>query len=236
MEQPSNLENRIRPKNIILPFKVLVSPLKTFAQLVQEPVRIGLIPLILLLPVLAAGVQYVSATRIILLINNQSTSLASAPFFANWFTNQFALTMLTIILFWLVFATSLALISPIFKGKQISFRALYIILGYLLTVFLILYAVRILVYSLLPSIRFDFLSSWPPSSQSDIDAVNKLVTDNWGSNIVFEFGNIFTLIAFMWLIMLGSVAIRAVREISWQKAFLVSLVGAILSFLLLGPP
>ena len=221
--------------DLMLPFRVLVSPLRTFGQLAQKPTAKGLVTLAVLILVITAAAQYATATRIFLTINGQPTSFTATDLFPNWFTSILATTNLYIVLYWLVFASGLALVGRFFGGKQVKLRSLLVILAYLLSVLIVLYAVRTITYLALPPIAFE-TGSWPPVEQAQIDAALNLMSQNWGSLLAYQIGSYFTFVSFAWLVLLGVVAVKATRDISWPKASLVSVAGFMFTAFLFGFP
>jgi hypothetical protein len=139
------LEKETAIKDFILPFKILVSPLRAFSQFAQKPGGKGLISLAALILVSAAATIYASATKIDLNINGP-TNLILTDTFNGWFVNTLAYTISNLLLFWLAFAVGLTLISRLGGGKQISSRVLLVGFGYLLSVFIVVYVVRAAMY------------------------------------------------------------------------------------------
>jgi len=221
--------------DLILPFRVLISPLRTFGQLTQKPTAKGLATLAVLIIAITAAAQYASATKIILTVNGQPTSFTATNVFADWFTRILATTNIYIVLYWLVFAVGLALVGRFFGGKEVKLRSSFVILGYLLSVLIILYTVRTITYLALPPITFE-TGSWPPGEQADIDAALSRMSQNWGPLLAYQFGTYFTFVSFAWLFLLGVVAVKAMRDISWLKASLVSAVGFSFTVFLFGLP
>jgi len=221
--------------DLLLPIRVLVTPIRTFAQLAQKPTAKGLITLAALLVIIVAASQYVTATRIYLTINDQPTSFVLTDSFINWFTNILESTSIFIVLYWLIIAASLALISRFFGGKVVKLRTSLVIFAYLLSVFVVLYAVRAITYMALPPITFA-AGSWPPVDETAINAALELISQNWGGLLIYQFGSYFTFVALVWLVLLGAVAVKTMREISWTKASLVSVTGFMIAVLLFGLP
>lgn len=221
-------------KDLVLPFKILISPFKTFAQLAQNPNVKGLISLSALTIIAIAATLYASAARTDLTINNQHTSLLATGTFNSWFTSNLAISLISVLLYWLVFATGLALMSRMFAGKQVSLRAVFTDLAYLLSVFVVLYAVRAAMYLALPTISFG-ISYWPPVGDTDVNAAVNLMKETWSPLIVYQFGYIFSIVAIVWLIILGAIAVKALREISWSKALAVSAAGSFITLFIFGP-
>ncbi len=188
-----------------------------------------------LILIVVAAAQYATATRIFLTINNQPTSFIATDSFANWFTSILASTSFFIVIYWLIVASGLALVSRFFGGKEVKLRNSLVIFAYLLSVFIVLYAVRAITYLALPPITFD-VGSWPPVDQVAIDAALERIGQNWGGLLVYQFGSYFTFASLVWLVLLGTIAVKAMREISWTKASLVSVIGFMIAVLLFGLP
>jgi len=110
-----------------------------------------------------------------------------------------------------------------------------VIFAYLLSVFVVLYAVRAITYMALPPITFA-TGSWPPVGEDAINAALELISQNWGSLLIYQFGSYFTFVALVWLVLLGAIAIKTMREISWTRAILVSVTGFMIAVLLFGLP
>jgi len=221
--------------DLLLPFRVLISPLKTFSQLSQRPTARGLITLAALILVVTAAAQYASATRIILTIDDQQISFMATGSFVGWLMGALSTTMFSIVIYWLVFAAGMAVISRFLAGKETTLRNSLVILAYMLSVFAVLYGVRTVMYLALPSILFQ-TASWPPVDQADVDKAVNLMTQTWGSLPIYQFGSYFTLVAFAWLVILGAVAVKAMRETSWAKAGVISTIGFVFTLFLFGLP
>lgn len=221
--------------DLILPFRVLVSPLRTFEQLAQRSTAKGLITLAALILVVATASQYATATKIFLTVDSQPTSFVRTDSFASWFPSILATTGFSIILYWLVSASGIALLGRFFGGKEVKLRNSLVIFAYLLSVLVVLYAVRLVTYLALPPITFG-IGSWPPVDPTAIDDALSLISQQWGSLFVYQFGSYFTFVAFVWLILLGMVAVKTMRDISWSKASLVSVAGFMITVLLFGLP
>lgn len=234
--QQTKLNEKKTLSAVILPFKVLISPSKAFNEIAQNPSFKGLFPLSALILVVIAATLYAFASKIVLNINGP-TSLLATDFFPSWYTNVFVSTLVYIILYWSVFASSLALLSKMLGGKETSWRAVLVVLASLLSVFIILYAVRALMYLALPSIYFTDNSSWPPVSQSpEESAAFALFSQSWSSLSVYQFLNFFPWFALAWLVALGAMAIRALREVSWTRATIVSVICFAIALILFGLP
>lgn len=221
--------------DLILPFRILFSPFRTFKQLAQRPIAKGLITLFALVFAITAAAQYVFATRIWLTINAVPISFVQTDNFAAWFAASFSSTILYIVIYWLLLAIGLMLISRILKGREAGLRNSFVIFGYLLSVFVVLYAVRAIMYLALPSIQFQ-IDSWPPSAATVEEVVN-LVAQNWGPLFAYQFGYYyFTLIFLGWLVILATIAVKTMREVNWLKASVVSVIALLITVFLLQLP
>jgi hypothetical protein len=219
-------------RDLVMPLRILISPLSAFKQLAANPTAKGLLSLVAFVIVVSAAALYASATKIILTVDGQYVSFISASSFMNWFLGALSMTVFSIALYWLTAAAGLALISRFsFKGsKVISLRTSLVVFGYLLSVFVVLYVVRAAIYFALPPITFT------SSTLPEIDEVRRLVTQNWVPLPVFQLFDYFAYAAFVWLVLLGTIAIKAMREISWFKAGMISLTGFLLTLTLFGLP
>jgi Yip1 domain len=221
--------------DLLLPLRVLVSPIRTFTQLAQRSTAKGLITLAALIVLIVAAAQYATATRVYLTIDSQSVNFTATASFTTWFAGILGSTISFIVLYWLIIAASLALIGRFFGGKAIGLRTALVIFSYMLSVFIVLYAVRTITYLSLPPITFD-VSSWPPTDEVAINAALERISQNWGSLLVYQIGSYFTFAALAWLIILGAIAVKTMREISWTRAALVSITGIMIAALLFGLP
>lgn len=222
-------------KDLALPFRILISPLKTFSQLAQSPRLKGLVSMSVLILALTATTVYAFASKIILNVNGP-TSFVATGLFNSWFTSNFAATLLYIVLYWLIFASGLALVGKIVGGKDSSWRSVLAVLGYLLSVFIVVYAVRTLLYLSLPPLFFEQSSSWPPVETTETDAALGIINANWGTLYTYQLLTYLPVAAFLWMAVLGAVAVRVLREVSWGRALIVSIVGLFIALFLFGPP
>jgi len=222
-------------KDLIMPFKILIMPVRAFSQLSQRAAAKGLITLAALIVTIAALAQYVSATKIVLTINGQPSSFMATAGFTTWLAGTLSTTVISIMMYWLVFSAGLALISRFVSGKETKLTNSFVILGYMLSVFFVLYAVRTVMYLALPSISFQ-LGSWPPTEPAQIDEALSLITQTWGSLPIFQFERFFSYVSFAWLVLLGAIAVKTMREISWSKAGVISSAVFVFTLFLLGLP
>ena len=222
-------------RDLTLPFMILVSPLKTFRQLARRPTAKGLITLAVLVLIAVAASEYAFSTRILIKINDQFIVIAATGFFPSWFVPTFMSTLIGILLYWSVFVASFFLLGRIFGGKETSLRNSLVIFAYTLSVFALLYAIRTVVYLALPSLGLE-INYWPPT-EADYNYVSDLVNQNWSTAYAFQIGfGYFSFAALAWLTILGAIAQKVTRGISWGRALVVSITGFLVLFLLFGPP
>lgn len=221
---------------LVLPFKILISPFKTLNQLAQAPTVKGFVSLVAFLMLFTATTLYAFASRIFVNINGAPIAFVVTSPFNSWYTGSFTLALVYILIYWVMVAMGLALIGKIIGKKDTSWRALFIVFGYLLSVFIVLYAVRTIMYLSLPSIYFPDSNSWPPADQAQQDAALSLVNQDWGTLIPYHFLSYLPIIAFVWLAILGTVAVRVLHEVSWTRSITVSLIGFFITLFILGLP
>ena len=221
--------------DLMLPFMVLVSPLKTFRQLAQRPTAKGLITLTVLVLTAVAASEYAFSTRIFIKMDDQFIVIPATESFLSWFVPTFMSTLIGILLYWSVFAVSFLLLGRILRGEETSLRNSLVIFAYALSVFALLYAIRAAAYLALPSLNLE-ISYWPPT-EADYSYVSDFVNQNWSTAYAFQIGyGYFSFAALAWLTILGAIAQKTTRGISWGRALVVSITGFLVLFFLFGPP
>lgn len=232
---PEQVPELTLAKQVVLPFKILISPVKTFSQLAQKPTAKGLITLAALILLVTAVAQYVSASRIILTVNSQPIDFLVTESFQGWYVGAFTSTVLGIFVYWAIFAIGLTLVSRTFGGTITSWRALLVGFGYVLSVFIVLYAVRTIMYLALPPITFN-LSAWPPSTEEQVNQTVRLMQEVWGPSYAYQIGTIFTFVALIWMVLLATVAVRTLRGVGWGRAAAVAALSYTFTLFLFGIP
>jgi hypothetical protein len=218
-------------ESLTYPFKVIVSPMKAFQRISAYPDIKGFIIIIALLMLASAAVQFSVATKIILNINLQPTSLVATDFFQNFFIQGIIESIFIFSLNWLLFGGALLLIATIMGAKGGSWRQFFIIVGYALTVFILRTVVSAVLVSTLPQINFS-LSAWPPGTEEERTNANNLINANWGPLLAFQAGSYVNLVFDAWLVILGATALRAYRAIPWSRAAIISVTAYLIYFTL----
>jgi len=232
---PEQVPELTLAKQIVLPFKILISPLKTFSQLAKRPTAKGLITLAALIVLVTAVAQYASASRIVLTVNSQPVDFLVTESFEGWYVGAFTSTVLGIFVYWAIFAIGLTLVSRTLGGAKTSWRVLLVGFGYVLSVFIVLYAVRTIMYLALPPIKFD-LSTWPPSTEDQINQAVSHMQEAWGSSYAYQIGTVFTFIALIWMVLLATIAVRALRGVGWARAGAIAAISYTFTLFLFGIP
>lgn len=225
-------------QDLSVPLRVLISPFRAFRQLAQQPSARGLLTIVVLMLSISAVAQYAFGTKIFLTINGESVGFVTTDLFMNWFVGALAnIVAYSIILYWLVAAISMALIGRFFGGgKAISLRVSLTVLGYLLSVFVVLWTVRAIIYLSLPPIAFPY-NTWPPIEPSEREGATSLIVQSWGPLLGVRFDFYFAYATFVWLVLLGMVAVKTMYETTWVKAGIVAVLGFMFAFMFfLGPP
>lgn len=209
------------------PLRVLVSPLKAFQRIAAYPDLRGLLLVIVLLIAAAAGLQFTVSSKIQLM----GTSLVDTSFFESVLVSGVVQSFSIFIISWLIFAAALLLLSSLLGAKGGSWSQLFIIIGYALSVFVLRTVVSALLILTLPPINFN-LSAWPPTTETDITNVNNQIAADWGPLPGFQVGGYINLIFDAWLVILGAVAMRAYKGVTWSRAAIIAVTAYLIYFTL----
>jgi len=231
-ETPSKLTENQKLKALVYPFKVIVSPFKAFKEIAQNPDIKGFALIIGLILLATLGVQFSWASKIILTIGTQPTSLFATTLFPGFLLSAMIETIFVFLLNWLVFSGALFLITMVLSQGGSPWRRFLILIGYAFSVFIIRVAASAVLISTLPEIDFRPLATWPPITEDEATLVRDRINAAWGDSMVFQVGMYFNLAIDAWLVMLGAIAVHASREITWSKAVTVSVIAYFIYFTL----
>jgi len=234
VEKPAIIERppQSHLKALVYPFNVLVSPLKTFKQMVQYPDIMGLALIIGLLLLSSAVVQYAAASKIILNINAQPVSLLESSYFQSLLITGMIESVFLFVLNWAIFAGALLLITTLMGAKGGSWRLSFILVGYAFTVFVVRTVITAALVSTLPQLNLSNLSSWPPSTETEQTYYFNQVNSVWGPSVASQALQVVNFAVDVWLVILGTIAVRVYREISWSKAAIIAVTAYLMFFTL----
>jgi hypothetical protein len=207
---------------LIYPFRLIVSPLKTFKEIDQNPRALGVF-LVIVLDVLAAiGTSYFQASKIFLNSQTGSVSLLNSNLFPAHLASFVLQTTSSFVLNWILFSLLLLLLIKFTGGSQGgSWRSFIIIVGYAFIVVVIYIAVNAALISTLPNIPFD-LSTWTGGNAT---LINDQFNAVWGRTVTYEALTYVSYAFQIWLVALGALAAYTAQEIKALRALLVSIIA-----------
>jgi hypothetical protein len=220
----------------VFPFKVLLSPFKTFTEIAQHPDVKG-IALIAALTLLATtGFYYAYSAKVVYYSNGIPTRFLSSNLFSGFITSIVAQEALSFIFSWLFYAGILFLIMRAFGQKGGSWRLFFILVGYALSIVIVQSGVNALLVATLPELHFSTLNTWPPSTPDEIAIVNMGIQETWGPLLAFQAFTIFNFplvnIFDLWLLLLSVIIVKTFNEIPWGTAAMITFTAFILRFFL----
>lgn len=222
-----------RRRALMYPLEVIVSPLKAFRDIAQNPSFIGLLVIFGLFMLLSGGQEYVRASKIVLDSGAQSVTLLYYDSFVSRFAVVLVRSFYGLFLNWITYAGILFLLLRVFNEKVVPLRPFLIVVGYTFSILILYVAVSSVLVSTLPQVAIP-LDKWTSQDSKDMQDVAKLVNDTWGPTIASSLINILSLVFNFWLMMLGAVALHISVETKWTKALLISIVAYLASIILTG--
>jgi hypothetical protein len=229
---PNELTKHSLRKALAYPFEVLVSPLKAYKEIVQNPDARGLILVVGLVLLATVAVQLASASKIFLSLYTPPSSLLVTNLLIGYLLTALVGTGLSFVLQWLIFAGALLLFARLLGEKGSSpWRQFFTLIGYAFSVFIIRIGVSAVLISTLPPIDFQ-LATWPPPNASESLIASDRISNIWGPMFAYQAGVYFNLLIDVWLVILSTIALHTHREITWGKAAMVSVIAYFLLFTL----
>jgi len=223
-EAPSKMTERQTLKALVYPFEVLVSPIKAFKKITQNPNLIGLLLIGGLFLLAAATAEYGRASKIFLDTETQPVSLLNSDFFGRNLVSVLFQSAFSFLLNWIMYAGVLLLMIRVFREKGGPWRPFFIAVGYAFFILVIYVAINALLVLTLPEIHFQ-MSIWSSETPEDIAMINQTFNDVWGPTLAAQAVNYLSLVFQFWLVALGAIAVHASSEIKWEKAIVISVVA-----------
>jgi hypothetical protein len=220
-------------------FEVLYSPLKAFEEIAKSPDIKG--PLLILLITLLASVsmQYSYSTRTVLQIESggEYVPLVATEIFAEQLMSTLMDTVFRFSISWLIYGMMFITILKLFRGKEGPWYHLFITIGYTFIVAAVFIFVNALIVSTFPVINLDF-EVWNGALGGDEEMIKKMILEyeeTWGSLLAYQLRPYLSIVMETWTAVLGAVAIHFLREVSWNKAMIISAIASAVSLILRGP-
>jgi len=207
-------------ESLTYPFRVIVSPLKTFQRIAAYPDIKGFVVVIGLFLLVSVGAQYTLASKLVLTINAQPVNLVTTTYLQDTLISGTFYSLLPFILGWLIFAGLLLVITNITGTKGGRLRQFLVIAGYAFTVFVIRTAITAVLISTLPQVNLSLPA--PPVTEAEWTDYYNQINAVWSSLLATQALPIFNYIIDAWLAILTAVGVRVFQGVSWSRAATIS--------------
>ena len=205
-------------------FRVLYSPLKAFEEIAKTPKVKGPL-LILLITLLAyAGASYISSSKILLETEKGTGAympLTSTDLFTGPLIWTLTYTMFSFFLNWFFYGITFLLIMKLFGVKEGPWRQLFILIGYTFIVTAVVVFVRAILIYTYPTVNFEF-ETWTKALEGNAQAQVTIFQEY--ARRAYAFASYFFVVREVWTAALSAVAIHFLREVSWNKALIISVI------------
>ena len=222
-------------------FKVVYSPLKAFEEIAKAPDFKGVILLFLITLLASVSAQYVSSSKTLLQAEEGSGTyvpLTATDLFSGRLMLTLTNTSFRFFLNWLIYGATFLLVLKLFRAKEGSWHKLFILIGYTFIVAAVFVFVSAIFISTFPTINFEFETWTKAFLEGDVQAQTLMLQkyeNNWVLLPAYQIGSYLFIAVEVWTAALGAVAVHSLREVSWNKALIISTVVAALSFFLRFP-
>ena len=224
-------------------FRVVYSPLKAFEEIAKAPNVKG--PLLILLITLPASIslEYIRSSKILLEVETGGgiyTPFNATDLFRSRLISTLTSSTLGFFLKWLIYGASFLLILKLFRTQEGPWHHIFILIGYTFIVATIFVIVNAILISTLPIIRLDFETWTQAFLEGDVEALSQVLQE-YERNLaglpaqIAQIGFYLIIVNEVWTTALGAIAVHFLREVSWNKAIVVSVIVSSLSLLLMGP-
>lgn len=220
-----------RRRALMYPLEVIVSPLKAFKEIAQNPSFIGLVLIIGLFMILSGSQEYVRESKIVLDSSTQSIGLLYYDSFVSRFSVVLIRSFYGFFLNWIAYAGILFLLLRVFKEKSVALRPFLVVVGYTFSILILYGAVSSILASTLPQVVIP-LDLWTSQNAQDMQTVTQTINNTWSPAVAYSLINALSYIFQFWLMLLGAVALHASIETKWAKAGLISMVAYLASIIL----
>jgi hypothetical protein len=235
-EAPKKLTEHSKTEFLAFPLKVIVSPFKVFKDIAKNPDFKGIILIAGLVVLATACETYLSSSKVFLSIDGTPTSFLNSSMFSGFIVSVLTQSVLLFAFNWLIYAGVLFLVMRVFGQKGGAWRPFFILVGYAFSIMIVQWAVSAVLFATLPEIHFSNLSTWPPSTQTEVDIANEGIQRFWISTpayqTLFYLINSLVNIIDIWLVILSVMIVHAFDEVTWGKAAMISVTAFILRFFL----
>lgn len=220
-------------------FRVLYSPLKAFEEIAKAPNVKGPLVIFLITLLVSVGMQYISSSKILLETESGVyVPLTATDLFGNRLILTLTDTVFRFFLNWLLYAAIMLLVLRLFRAKEGPWHKMFIVIGYIFIVTAVSVVVTTILFSTFPSIAFSFDTWTKALLEGDSQAQDLMIqqyNEKWVPLPAYQIASYLFIAVEMWTAALGAVAIHFLREVSWNKALILSAIVSVVSFLIGGP-
>ncbi len=221
-------------------FRVLYSPLRAFEEIAKAPNVKG--PLLIFLITLLASTssQYISSSKTLLETEKDSSTyvpLNTTDLFSDRIILALTDAAFRFFLNWLIYGATFLLLLKLFKAKEGPWHYLFILIGYTFIIAAIFIFVNAAIISTLPvvDLKFEVWNGVVEGNQERLDEMILIYNEKWGSAPAYQLMPYFSIVIATWTAALAAAAIHFLREVSWNKALIISAIASVLSVFLMGP-
>lgn len=217
-------------------FKVLYSPFKAFEEIAKAPTISGPIIILCITLLASASVHYMSSSKTLLETKEGVYApLTTNAIFIRQLISNIGDTIFVFFIRWLVYGSAFLLVLKLFRAKEGPWHNLFVVTGHLFIVAAIFTLINGVIIYTLPSVQFTF-DVWSKALQGDREMLEKMIIKyekTWG--FVYQLRPYISTIVSLWTAILGAIAIHFLRDVSWNKALIISTIVSVISLVLLGP-
>lgn len=221
-------------------FRVLYSPLKAFREIAKAPD--AKVPFFILLLTLLASLsaQYVNSSKTLLETAEGSTvytPLTATSFFGDRLITTLTDTLFRFFLNWLVYGVTFLLILKLFRAKEGPWHQVFTVIGYSFIVATFFVFVNAIIVSTFPVVHLRF-EVWNGVLEGNQERFNEMILryeETWGHLFAYQLIPYFSIIIATWIAALDAVGVHFLREVSWNRALIISTIVSVMSVFLLGP-
>lgn len=226
---------------IYLIFKVLYSPLKAFEEICKTPSVKGPLLIFLISLLASVGFQSIGSSKTLLQVDEGSGTyvpLTATDLFLDRLILTISNSTFRFFLNWLIYGATFLVILKLFKTKEGPWRQLFVLIGYTFIVAAVLILINAILITTFPTIHFDFETWTQAFREGDETAQTRIIQayeENWVVLPAYQLGSYLIILNEVWTVALGAIAIHFLREVSWNKALIISAIVSVISLFLRFP-
>jgi len=216
-------------------FRVLYSPLKAFEEIAKAPKAKGPLLILFITLLTSASAQYISSSKTLLEDTSGSytyTPLTATDIFSERLILTLTDTVFRFLLNWLIYGAIFLLLLRLFRTKEGPWHQLFITIGYTLIVAAIFVVVSAILISTFPTVEFNFETWTQAFREGDAQAQNLMLEKyekTWNPLPAYKIASYLFIAVEVWTAALAAVSIHFLREVSWNKALIISAIVSVTS-------